>query len=354
MMNSQSTSPTRAGFTLVELLIVIAIVFILLLVLVPATRHSGGYARRAVCLNNLKNLGLALQNYHEFHGHFPAAMNSHGSSQHRLSGTVALLPYLEQEPLWAQITNPLSANGKAYPAWGPPPTDSSYPAWCVDLPTLHCPNSPGNDKNVFGETNYAFCVGDVAREIHTPTKMRGVFACDLTSRFEDITDGMSCTLFMAEIGTAADRSLVSRFATYQSRDILDHPDQYVRLIDSSNKSRYRLGIPLGSPGRGGRWADGAARYSLFNTIWPPGSPSCAIGTAEATDGIYSAGSFHPGGANVAMADASTRFVTNEIDVGDLSQPTLNPEQMAAGLPSPYGIWGALGTAAADEFIDPDW
>src|SRR5690606_4463896 len=126
-----------------------------------------------------------------------------------------------------------------------------------------------------GSTSYAFSIGDMAREIHEPSITRGAFACRRVVRFDDITDGTSQTIAMAEMR-------MESFATNQSASVLENP--------SLCKDDATDNDPL----RGSRWADGAAGYSLVNTILPPGSPSCAVGGAEEVDGIYSAGSDHPG------------------------------------------------------------
>ena len=87
----------------------------------------------------------------------------------------------------------------------------------------------------------------------------------------------------------------------------------------------------------------------MNTILPPNSTSCAVGGSEAVDGVYSVGSFHSGGAMVAMADGSIHFINEDIDAGDPTRSTPMPEQFENGpFPSPYGVWGALGTAIGGE------
>lgn len=74
---------------------------------------------------------------------------------------------------------------------------------------------------------------------------------------------------------------------------------------------------------------------------------------EAVDGIYSAGSFHPGGTQIVLTDGSVRFVTEDIDAGDQRHPTLTTQQLVDGpVASPYGVWGALGTAAGEDKAEP--
>ena len=100
--------------------------------------------------------------------------------------------------------------------------------------------------------------------------------------------------------------------------------------------------------RGSHWADGRAGVGLANTILPINSPSFQVQGSPTADGVYSVGSNHSGGAHVANLDGSTHFVSEDIATGDTSTATLTVEQMAAGVPSPHGVWGAAGTIASGE------
>src|SRR6185295_7259228 len=96
---------------------------------------------------------------------------------------------------------------------------------------------------------------------------------------------------------------------------------------------------------GYRWAAGNAYFAAMSTILPPNSAVCVFGNSGAISahlfpGIWSATSAHPGGVQVAMSDASTRFVTNNVDTGNLA--IVAPNADSGGI-SPYGVWGALGS-----------
>jgi prepilin-type processing-associated H-X9-DG protein len=311
------------------------------------------------CSNHLKQLTLGMHNYHDSHGHFPSAMGGTGvgatpadGNANRLSGLVALMPYIEghnADRFWEQVSHPAEFDGVTYPAMGPAPWVEEYAPWQEKFPTLRCP-SASDERMSFGQTNYAFCVGDVAHGIHQPAKLRGSFACGMTSRFDDIADGSSNTIAMGEIGTPAGLSVIGQFAINQPADFLANPSLCLGVRVGSRQN-YREEVSLSESGRGSRWADGAAGFSLFNTVLPPNSPSCAVGGTEAVDGFYSVGSLHPGGAMVSLVDGSVRFISYNIDAGDPTQAPLTPEQFAHGrVASPYGVWGALGTAAGQEDV----
>ncbi|MCX7430950.1 MAG: DUF1559 domain-containing protein [Planctomycetia bacterium] len=94
---------------------------------------------------------------------------------------------------------------------------------------------------------------------------------------------------------------------------------------------------------------GHAHTAGFSTILPPNSPSCADNNMWPSKVLASASSFHNGGAHVAMADGSARFIAESIDCGTLSTTT-EPSATAANQKSPYGVWGALGTFNGGEFF----
>lgn len=347
------------GFTLVEMLVVVFILCVIIALLLPNVRMGREAARRMSCSNNMKNVCLAMHNYADANGHFPSAMGGTGVGEtpndgnaNRLSGMVAILPYIEQDKLWQQIANPSEFNGVAYPAMGPAPWVKEYTPWQEQfISTMRCPSNP-RFKSEFARTNYAFCIGDLARDIHQTQTLRGAFAPGMISSFADLKDGGTHTIAIGEIGNTDGRAVAGQFASGQSSNILDNPSLCLKVLSARKKTDYDSKVTLGALGRGGRWADGAACYSLVNTILPPNSPSCAIGTEEATDGIYSVGSYHTGGALVAMMDGSVRFIDEDIDAGDPTRPTPTSAQIEKGsFASPYGVWGALGTIAGEDKVD---
>lgn len=350
----------RAGFTIRDLLMLTFFVAALLFCCVPWTQmgHREAY-RRMQCTHNLKHLTLAMHNYHDTYRHLPAAMGGFGSAgdpsvrdANRLSGFVMVLPFLEQDFLYEQITS----QGTAIP---PPPWDQSFAPWQEQLEILTCPSAPRVESSL-GRTNYAFSIGDVASDIHHLKEARGASAPGLCLGFRDMHDGLSNTIMLAEIGSPDWRYVPGNYAINIPAVVLDDPARCWKVLDEAKPKRamyrsYRAAIPLHDLGRGYSWADGCAGPGLVNTILPPNGASCAVLGKEAVDGIYSAGSSHPGGALVGLCDGSVRFIPETIDTGDLTQSPPQQEDIRKNaFPSPFGVWGALGSRDGQEKTDFDY
>ncbi|MCC9654492.1 DUF1559 domain-containing protein [Rhodopirellula halodulae] len=367
--------PSRAAFTILELLVVVTIAAILFGLLMPAVRTSSGAARRMGCSNNFKHLGLAMHNYHSSYNQLPAMQGGTGpqgnemeSNLRRLSGLVALLPFLEQAELWENITEASTIEGEFYPSMGPAPWVKSYSPWRTQVPSFQCPASPATAEP-FGLTSYAFCVGDQVDRLnddHESTRtVRGVFAGRFTTKFRDIKDGLSNTIAMAEIGNdLGDRYAIGQTLLGQSIDMFESPESCRVATDPDRPGFYSQESTLASVGRGGRWADGAAAISAVATILPPNSASCSVGLRLTDDAILSVGSFHQHGAHFLMCDGAVRFVTDTIDHEEGLPPVIRVAEDESSLSestqlesdawlpvSPYGLWGALGTARSGEAED---
>ncbi|PQO32038.1 DUF1559 domain-containing protein [Bremerella cremea] len=344
----------RSGYSLRMLFAAIFLIGVLLLPLVSAINQARENARQLDCSGKLKQLLLAVHNYHDTYRRFPSAMGGTGigGNENRLSGLVVLSPYMESSSFYIQIVDPSTYNGINYPAMGPAPWDKNYPPWHARIWWLKCPSAPDSSSD-FGPTNYAFCIGDIASDIHHLKTARGMFAPGLFTKRDECTDGSSNTLAMAEIGTASDRFVPGQIATQMPATILQNPSLCLKTL-GTRQAYYRDGIRLHPQGRGYNWADGAAGPGLFNTILPPNSPSCAVGGNDAVDGFYSAGSFHPDIVNVAFLDGSVQSMNDSIDTGDLKQsPPRENDYAESSFPSPFGVWGALGSRAGGDDTDDE-
>ena len=181
----------RRAFTLIELLVVIAIIAVLIALLLPAVQQAREAARRSQCKNSLKQLGLALHNYHDTYGMFTYRAGGTATNTFRLSGTIGLLPYLDQAPLF----NRIAAGDATNPPGGPAPWTTNW-VWNVSIPVLHCASDPYNKPT--GTTNYMFNVGDTITSNMNAREVRGLFAYLHCYRLRDVVDGASNTIAMSE------------------------------------------------------------------------------------------------------------------------------------------------------------
>lgn len=344
------------GFTLIELLVVIAIIAVLVSLLLPAVQQAREAARRTQCKNNLKQLILAVHNYHDVYTRFPGGTTGSGcrdsglcptstTGRSRISGFVDLLPYYEQANLYSQYTAAPQA------PW------STGALWVQQLAALACPSdvqfrNPGT--NTPSMTNYNFCSGDgsllmcsVNSEV-SPTdprqcsKARGIFSMQSFRQIRDVTDGTSNTIAMSEHATPTTARGLGRVSETGGAST-DTP-AFCRAQFVNNEFIPSVGL-VGDVGfRGGRWNDGAAMMTRFNTMIPPNGPSCQEVGSHWGGGMFAASSRHAGGVQAAMADGSVRFISENIDAGNQGAV-----EVASG-PSPYGVWGALGTMGSGEVL----
>ncbi|MCC9602451.1 DUF1559 domain-containing protein [Stieleria sp. JC731] len=406
----------RKGFTLVELLVVIAIIGILVGLLLPAVQAAREAARRMSCSNNFKQIGLAIHNYHSAFKQLPLAGGgtsrainnqdvSNRSNRWFLSYAVGILPYMEQQGLWDKISNPSvetvtggnPPNGQ-WPAMGPCPWVSNYKPWATEIPTYRCPSDPQSSPPGLGRINYAVCYGDASNTVNNggrneggyisnqnnptnsdffgrgPTDFnwlversqaanRGFFWARRKTAFRDVLDGLANTIAAGEILTDASQRHINTSNAQLSFDYgggnAVAPIQVTTSadIDPENPKRWLQTTTLSGTDqkRGLRWADYRLNYTAFQTIIPPNGPT-ATRSNDNSEGFFTAGSNHKGGCHILMGDGSIQFITDSIDSGDQSQAPVQTRGpwLLGGSPSPYGIWGALGTRDTGEVIDENF
>jgi prepilin-type N-terminal cleavage/methylation domain-containing protein/prepilin-type processing-associated H-X9-DG protein len=356
---SRRSERRQQAFTLIELLVVIAIIAVLIAMLLPAVQKVREAANRARCQNNLKQLGLAIHSYHDVFNMVPYYEGTQGGSfavnQGRESGIVPLLGFLEQAPMAAMIAagNP----SLSIPPGGNAPWWYNFQPWVSPLPFMTCPSDsidshvsrepaygspPGPPFIYTGPKNYVFSVGDSSNI----NENRGFFTRENSEirRFSDVIDGTSNTAAMSERRFPRTTTDVGNVYVFASS-----PPTTVACLSKWTGSTYVA--PSGSDAVlsyfGNRWADGAPGRAVFNTILPPNtSPSC-VGYNfdwQTIVGMFTASSWHSGGVNVLFADGSVHFLSQNINTGNTSAalPTTGP--------SPYGVWGALGTIKGGEVV----
>ncbi|WP_345684772.1 DUF1559 domain-containing protein [Novipirellula caenicola] len=395
----------RPAFTLVELLVAIAIIGVLVGLLLPAVQAAREAARRMSCSNNFKQIGLAIHNYHAaynqmpIHGSGTGALpstgyevwnNSNERNNTRLSMLVGLTPFFEQQALWEQISNPQPS----FNAMGPTPNISTYTPWNTEIPGLRCPSDPGEGLPALGRTNIAACLGDsIVMQTFGPTddngirttneaveaqaSCRGAFVVHSPAAFRDILDGLANTIVAGEIASDLGDNSVSTVAVeVDGAALYLNPSSCQPAVDSTRPSFWSSGAISGDTGfaRGYRWADFGPMYSGVTTILPPNQEIC-MGNAPATtqassprnvpssqnhfkELVATPSSRHQGGCHVLMGDGAVKFITDSIEAG-ASRATGGTGAMvhlggsgsaSPGYMSPYGLWGALGTRASRETI----
>lgn len=347
----------RRAFTLIELLVVIAIIAILIALLLPAVQQAREAARRTQCRNNLKQMGLALHNYHDNfnvlvyrQGGSAGATDDLSGNRNRLSGLVGLLPYVDQGPLFNQISggftntggNPVNAPPGGPAPWNQGGANINYPPWRATIPGIVCPSAGVHrDTRPNGRTSYGFSAGDSVTSVQDRNP-RGVFGYQSRVRIGDITDGTSNTILMAEMDFSTAGRDLSNVDQGTGSTI---PNDCRARFDRTTNQYVAAANP--QPHRGARWSDGGAAFSAVTTILPPNSPSCTFGNGDATNGIYSSSSKHTGGVHVLMGDGAVRFISENIDAGNQAADGTQATMPAL---SPYGVWGALGTKSGGDVI----
>lgn len=358
---------TRSAFTLVELLVVIAIIGVMVGLLLPAVQAAREAARRMQCSNNLKQLGLALHNYHDTHNSLPFLCGGtgagadfgqynvwapHGTSAFRLSGFVGLLPYIEQQAIYD-----MSANNNFSPGGWVNVANSPVQQ---KIPGFFCPTDPSAQNHAMGARNYMMSMGDWTMQHHDATRgvvnPRGPFGntrqagVGQTFKFASINDGLSNTVGFSERVVGENMANVKGGFASSSGALAGVTVGAAMLaivpLDCKNtpvvKGRYTSPSTGSLSGR--YWSDGAAVATGFNTILPPNSPSCAAaGTSTDESRVLAPPtSFHPGGVNVSMLDGSVAFISDTIHSGNQALGLVEAGE------SNYGVWGALGSRSGGE------
>ncbi len=345
----------KKGFTLIELLVVIAIIAVLIALLLPAVQQAREAARRSDCKNKLKQIGLALHNYEETHKTFPPGVMRHttasANAQSGYGWGTYILPFLDNAPLFKKFNTNDSIGSAA-----------NIPLVATVLPAYRCPSDVGESQAAvtgtgagnWATTNYVgnYGVGlpvlqeasGVYQGPETAKQVQGIFGQNSRTRIRDIRDGVTNTVLVLErrmprSGTAWSNAASGTFNSFWAGD----PDSTNGLTDilgttslSSSTGYFAVagwaceGSYTGTPPA---WVDaagtttcsggtamptGASAYALtaplkINKL--PGTAGAALTGVNVDQTTAGSQSYHPGGTQVMLGDASVRFVSDSVDIG---------------------------------------
>jgi prepilin-type N-terminal cleavage/methylation domain-containing protein/prepilin-type processing-associated H-X9-DG protein len=341
----------KRGFTLIELLVVIAIIAVLIALLLPAVQAAREAARRIQCVNNLKQIGLAVHNYHDSMNTLPpgcaVTFNKAGNPYFNGWGiTARILPFMEGQNKFDAANFSLANE-----------TPQNDTVMRTATSTFLCP-SDGQNTTIFiddgqprNNTNYGFNRGDwyVWGGLVLGALPTSPFRTNSCVGMSAVIDGLSNTIFAAEVKTHTPYLLNCSGLSYAPVSATPMPGPNANPNSVAHYTNCGGSIAELRPDSGhSEWEDGNTSQAGFTFAWPPNkvTPGSFGGTfVRDTDLIaireenggptfaaITARSFHPGGVNVMMGDGSCRFVKSTVD---------------------GSTWRALGTISNGEVISAD-
>jgi prepilin-type N-terminal cleavage/methylation domain-containing protein len=313
----------RFGFTLVELLVVIAIIGILVALLLPAIQAAREAARRAQCGNNLKQLGISLQNYHDTYKRFPIGARNGIGNQWGASFYVGLLPFMEQQAIfdrWPWATTTYPADG--YPAGNAALRDDTLGVNLLNLaiPTIRCPSSPlpefHTGNNAVYMASYAGIMGAVVNQgTFVESRVRNCCSCCGGQSANAILSDGGMLLLNTSIGMNSATDGTSNVMILGESSTWVYEGTAPRNISPSWQHGWAMGT--GRPGRvtGGGASDDMRPFNLTSVRYAVGTREYLLpGVHENKGANNPLISAHPGGTMMVLVDGATRFLSNDTDL----------------------------------------
>jgi prepilin-type N-terminal cleavage/methylation domain-containing protein len=341
-LRSPGRRHANAGFTIIELVVVMALIGILVALLAPALQSTRETVRRTDCQNRLRQLGTALQGYESAQGRFPSLsvpratpkQGPFGLQDAPLSVCYQLLPFLEQRPLFERVDR----DEDGYPGnqSEPPASTVNAAVLQVTIPILQCPS----DRGFAGSVSYRSCAGTSPGLYTTPgtplpNSSRAGFATGAVTRAQNVRDGLSNTAFFSE-RLLGDQD-PSRYSP--ARDVIlnvsgDLNNNFLLPDDAANGCQLPYSaVTQHASFMGATWLFSGYGFTSYNHVLAPNSrtPDCTTGHAVAPTGpgAFTARSMHTGGVYLLLGDGAVRFVSEEIGIN---------------------IWRALGTINGSDVV----
>ncbi|MEW4562814.1 DUF1559 domain-containing protein [Bremerella sp. JC770] len=310
---SFSVSPSRrSGFTLVELLVVIAIIGVLIALLLPAVQQAREAARRIQCNNKIKQLGLALHNYHDTYLKFPAGAQmgdgettSCTASGRGIPWTVAILPFLELNNLYDQV----DMTGTFICTEQEGGDADNMAVWRTSVEAYQCPSFPAsstenNHSNYYGvmgggDSDEGNCQSsNIGRRFY----INGILFQNSRTKFASIVDGSSNTFLVGE-------------TRYQLLDGGRGDDHYQGWASTNRGGGSSVTGTLAAAQIQINSCGGDCNGDKYDTTFNTGGGSYAV-PGGLGQGLHQRtfGSYHPGGCLFLLGDASVHFVSETIDL----------------------------------------
>ncbi len=317
------------GFTLVELLVVITIIGILIAILMPAVQASRESARNMRCRNNLKQIGLALQQYHFEYGRLPPGSirrtdmdDSYQSSM--ISWIARILPHLDESSLYDRI------NWDLEPSIAELEGNPNLVVCRFVLGVVRCPSDKTSPSMAcFAPTNYVACIGHTDQgylEREPEKELRGSFGINSKTTFAHFYDGTGRTMLVSEC--LIDEPFVKSFATPTN------DSAYLQCLHVE-PPKVLISPPPPTDPRAYSWFFAYRNQAwTYSTLMTPNDKEWADNECERWPhrGTFAARSRHSGGVNVLYADGGAEFTSDKID---------------------HRIWRAMGTPDGGELIDDE-
>ncbi len=334
------------AFTLIELLVVIAIIAILIALLLPAVQQAREAARRAQCKNNLKQIGLALQNYHEVANSFPIGARGDGNGGIGISYWVALLPMLEQSVVYdkfnftvansgmggggnSSLLNSVgSISGMICPSSTLAQPDGASSTWGWQKRATYIGISGGSSTSSFTETRAIStannCCSDSGNSADGIQAIGGVLVPNDVIKIRDITDGTSNTIV---VGEASGSLTTSNSAVTAFLSVVPHVVSGNRItIGGSGYHSWIMGV-VGSEAK----LSNARALNLTTVHFPPNTvnydqPGINVGWGPNNP----LNSQHVGGVHVVFADGHVAFLSNSIHLDTLRSLAIRDDGAVLG------------------------